>query len=245
MSTRITLLILSLSILTACETTGQNWGNGRNITASNNVITEDRDLQGFDEIKVCCSIAVDLHQSNSFGVEVEAPDNVLQYVRTEVVGDRLEIGMESNVNIRNNRRIRVRVSMPSLEAVGVSSSSTLEGHGTFQGGDLDIQCSSSGRMELDFEGDDIDAVVNSSGTIKLAGSADRVDVNSSSSGSFNAYDLQSRRARINSSSSSSVKISVSEDLNAKASSSASVRYRGQPNNVNTDSSSGASIRGGN
>ncbi|MEL6805166.1 MAG: head GIN domain-containing protein, partial [Bacteroidota bacterium] len=223
MSTRITLLILALSFFSACETTAQNWGNGRNITASNNVISEERSLQGFDEIKVCCSIAVDLYQSNSYEVEVEAADNVLQYVRTEVVGDRLEIGMENNINIRNNGRIRVRVSMPSLEAVSVSSSSTLTGHGTFRGGDLDLKCSSSGKMELDFEGEDINANANSSGTIRLAGSANDVKVNTSSSATFNAYDLQSRTARINSSSSSTVKISVSDRISANASSSASVR----------------------
>ncbi|MEM6398550.1 MAG: head GIN domain-containing protein [Bacteroidota bacterium] len=244
MSIRITSLILLVGLMTSCEAYGQNWGRGRTIQASNNIITESRELSGFDELKICCSISVDLYKSDTYEVEVQAPDNVMSAVRTELMGDRLVIGMENNVNIRGGSRIKVRISMPSLEDVSVSSSSVLKGHDTFTGDELDVKCSSSGTIDLDFEGEEIDVSVNSSGRIELRGKADEVKVNSSSSGSVDAYDLATKSADVNSSSSSVVRISVSDRLEANASSSASIKYRGQPNYVDTDSSSGASIKGG-
>lgn len=242
MTSRLTALLFCIALLTSAVNAQGRWGNNRQITASDNVETQTRNLDGFSEIKVCCSIEVDVHQSNNFRVEVEAADNILQYVVTEVRGDRLHIGYEDNINIRNNSKVRVTVHMPRLEEVSASSSSKLNGHSTFRGGNLRLECSSSAKINLNFEGDRVNADVSSSGRIELVGSADRLRANTSSGASMHAFDLATQEVDARASSGSNIRVHANSSLDARASSGATVKYRGNPSNRDTDSSSGGRVR---
>ncbi|MEM7573923.1 MAG: head GIN domain-containing protein [Bacteroidota bacterium] len=242
MTSRLTALLFCVALLTSAVNAQGRWGNNRQITASDNVETQTRNVDGFSEIKVCCSIEVDVHQSNTFRVEVEAADNILQYIVTEVRGSRLHIGFEDNINIRNNSKVRVTVHMPRLEEVSASSSSKLLGQSTFRGGNLRLECSSSAKINLDFEGERVNADVSSSGRIELEGSADRLRVNSSSGSSVHAFDLATQNVDAHASSGSNIRVHASSSLDARASSGATVKYRGNPSNRDTDSSSGGRVR---
>ena len=242
MNSRLTVLVCCLAFLTSAVNAQGRWGNNRQVTASGNMETQSRNVDGFSEIKVCCSINVDVHQSNNFRVEVEASDNVLEYVVTEVRGDRLHIGYADNVNIRNNSNVRVTVHMPRLEEVSVSSSSKVMGHSTFQADEFQLQCSSSGKINLDIDGDRVDIDVSSSGRVELNGSADRLRANTSSSGSIHAFGLASQTVHAEASSGSSIRVNVSRSLEADASSGATIKYRGNPSDRDTESSSGGRVR---
>ncbi|MEM9929747.1 MAG: head GIN domain-containing protein [Bacteroidota bacterium] len=222
----------------------QNWGKSKRIKGNGDVKTETRDVSSFSGIQACCSFKVEVRKGSP-GVKVEAESNLIEYVKTEVSGGRLSIGFTGNVNISNQRPIRVYVSMNDLDYVKASSSSKIAFKDAFRGDDLQVRVSSSADiLDLDFTGNEIRLDASSSGTIELAGSGSSIRAKSSSSSRIRASECRVKRARAAASSSGSIRLNVTERLDADASSGASIRYVGSPS-VDSDTSSGGSVRSGN
>ena len=90
--------------------------------------------------------------------------------------------------------------------------------------------------------DELIVEVSSSGDLTVSGTANSQKVGVSSAGSYYGYEMTSTSARVNVSSAGSAKVNVSEDIRASASSGGSVRYKGNPERRDTNSSSGGSVR---
>lgn len=80
------------------------------------MITESRDVSGFDEIVVLGSgeVVVDIDGSESLTIEAE--DNIIPLLTTEVRGGRLELSVESNTS----PTVEVKYSITAAALVGVS-----------------------------------------------------------------------------------------------------------------------------
>ena len=238
-----TLLLICLAFgLQAQQTYNSGWG-GRStkVRGNGDVITEDRSVRSFSGVEVCCGLRVELREGD-FDVKVEAESNIAEYVRTEVSGDRLEIGFKGKVNLKTTEDIVVYVSLPRLEYASVSSASKIIGKTSFRGEDLELNASSGAKVELEFSGDYVRAGASSGGKVSLAGTGSRIKANASSGGSVRAGDFTAKRGDANASSGGGVTLNVSEELEANASSGGGVKYYGAPANVDSDRSSGGSVR---
>ena len=83
------------------------------IKGSGNIKTEKRDVPDFSNVKAGGAINVEVSAQKEFSVEVEADDNLLEYIKTEVKGETLKIYTEDRISTRNP--IRMRISMPNIE----------------------------------------------------------------------------------------------------------------------------------
>lgn len=236
------LLVLSTITLAAQHNYGSGWNwRSEKVKGNGDVTTESRDLNGFDGVTACCNINVELRQG-AFAVKVEAESNLLEYIRTEVSGDRLEIGFKRNTNISAREKITVYVTLPDLEYVGGSSSSEITCNGSFKGNDLQVDVSSGAYIELAFSGDRLYTDASSGGKIMVSGSAGRIKANASSGARIDAGDFTAKIADAGASSGAGIVVNASDELEADASSGGSIRYKGSPANVDSDTSSGGSVR---
>jgi hypothetical protein len=238
------LLLLLVVVAFTAGITAQNWGNRKQIKGNGETTTQERNVSSFSGIKACCSFNVEVRKGAP-SVRVEAESNLQEYVKTEVSGGRLIIGFKDNVNIRNHKSIRVYVTMNELDWVKASSSSKIAFKDAFRGDDLEVDVSSSANITgLDFSGGDIRLEASSSGKIELAGTGNKIRAKASSSGRINASDCKVRNGRASVSSGANIYLNVSGELDASASSGGTVRYQGSPS-VDSDTSSGGSVRSGN
>ena len=83
---------------------------------------EKREVAGFKKIEVSGAIEVEITAQKDFSVEVEADDNLLEYVKTEVEGETLKIYTKSRIWKQN--KIRVVIAMPELTETEVSGTVT-------------------------------------------------------------------------------------------------------------------------
>lgn len=232
--------LLLLLTLTA-GISAQNWGNRTRVKGNGETITQERDVPSFSGIKACCSFDVEVRQGAP-GVRVEAESNLQEYIKTEVSGGRLMIGFTDNVNISNHKPIRIYVTMNELDWVKASSSSKIAFKGAFTGDDLEVDVSSSANVSgLNFSGGDIRLEASSSGKIELAGTGNQIRAKASSSGRIMAGDCKVKNGRVAASSGANIYLNVSGELDASASSGGTVRYQGSPS-VDADTSSGGSVR---
>lgn len=237
MKTRVLFLVLlclmvSLPACDYCLMTDTIYGNG-------NVESQIRKVHGFDGIKVSSGIDVYIKKGNTENLKVEADENLLDVIRTEVKNRTLYIYSEEN--IRHAKAKRVYVLYKNLSRIKITSSGDLEGVNTLETEDLDISLSSAGDLDLDIEAREVYLTISSSGDAKVTGKADYLRANLSSAGDLDAYDLKVKRCRINVSSAGNAKIHVSEELDATASSAGDIYYRGEPRIKNLSASSAGGI----
>lgn len=236
--------LFTLILLTTALTLSAQWGSRQTVKGNGEMNTETRNVDGFDGVSTCCNIEVELTRG-SFNVRIEAESNLQEHIKTEVRGGRLEIGFKNNINIRSHKQITVYISLPELEYIGASSSGEVTTVSSFTGEEMEVDVSSGAKVRLDFSGEKLYANASSGGGMTLKGSAGRFKANASSGGHVRAEDYKAKDARCNASSGGGVTVNVSGSLDADASSGGRVRYLGNPSDVNSDSSSGGSVRRGN
>lgn len=99
------------------------------------------------------------------------------------------------------------------------------------------QVSGSGRSNLSLNvSGEADFSISGSGKIEASGKATKLDASVSGSGKVLSADLEVNTAEIHISGSGNVETNVKEELDGRISGSGNIRYKGNPNRVNVNSS---------
>ena len=98
------------------------------VTGKGKIVTESRDISGFTQVKVLGSMDVEIISGDNYSVEVTDYENLLPHLKTELNGDKLEIGFEGCIR---NSRARVKITMPKLNGVYTLGSGDVKISGEF------------------------------------------------------------------------------------------------------------------
>jgi hypothetical protein len=178
------------------------------VTGNGIVKTEEREVAGFDRISISGIGELIVEQTGEESLTIEAEENLLPLLVSEVDGDRLTMGIRRDSSIRATKPIVYRLTVKALREVG--------GAGT-------VGITATGLDAADFAYD-------SSGTVKsvLSGKAERQKVTMTGTGTFDGRNLPGRSAEIDLSGTGEALVNVTETLTARASGTAAVRYLGDP-----------------
>ena len=224
------LVLLSACIFQSCE---RKSGSG-------NIERQDRKVGEFSGVDVGGGFEVEIKQGSSYKVRVEADDNILEDIETEVSGGVLTIEYRKGVDI-NDATMKVYVETPSLRSVDASASATVKVEGILRSDkSLHFEASSAASIEAEIDAPSTKIEASSSGKVVLKGRTKDLDAEASSAGSIEARELLSETARAEASSGASVEVHASLKLNGEANSGGSVSYRGEPA-VSKEENSGGSI----
>ena len=133
---------------------------------------EVRDVAEFTKISFGYPGKLYLKQGSPQRVEIEADDDVLKEIETEVSGGRLRISKESGWFdwSLTDEKITVWVTVPDIEAVHVSGSGDIIGQSKIKTHDLDLGFSGSGSLTLEVDaGGEVEADISGSGNMELSG----------------------------------------------------------------------------
>lgn len=230
------LLVVVLALGTLATASAQR----KRITGSGVVTKEARDLKDFTGVKTATSIDIYLSQGNKFEVVVEADDNIIEHIVTEVDDGVLKVYFDKINILRAEKRI-VHVTMKDIDYISASSAGDVIGQTPVKSENLKIRTSSAGDVKLEVYAKNLDLSTSSSGDITLSGEADYMEASTSSAGDIKAYELTVDEADIKASSAGDVKITVTKRLYARASSAGDIYYRGNPERVDARSSSAGDV----
>jgi hypothetical protein len=204
------------------------------------VVDEVRDVRGFTGVHVSSGIDVYLSEGDQFEVRVEADENLLEVIETELRGNMLEVGTD-RVNIRRAKSKKVYVTLPELTELKISSAGDCDGQTPFHCDDLRLSISSAGDLSLEVEADEINLDISSSGDARIAGSANVLDASLSSAGDLDAWDLEARKVEVSVSSAGDARVFATEEISMSASSAGNIYYRGDAKVLRSSSSSAGDI----
>lgn len=211
-------------------------------TGSGNVVTEERSVSDFDSISVSAGINLFIEQGDDESLTIEAEDNVISRISTDVKNGKLEIRFRAaalgGLNLR--APVNVYVTVVDIDGIEVSSGADVETD-ELKTDKLSLDLSSGSGADVIVEVNDLDVSLSSGSNLKIEGKASNQEVDLSSGVSYDAEDLESRTARLDVSSGSDAGVWVTEKLDVSISSGGSVRYKGSPEIV-SDISSGGSMQ---
>src|ERR1044071_4893482 len=85
------------------------------IGGSGKIVTEPRTVSNFSTIKLSGSGQVDIEQTGTESLTVTTDDNLMQYIKTEVRGDTLELGFRDPMtNLRPTQDIVFKLTVKKL-----------------------------------------------------------------------------------------------------------------------------------
>lgn len=222
-------LVVALSIgLSGCGVFG--------VRGSGDLITESRDVAGFDEIILEGSGTVLVSVTGEESLDIEAEDNLMPLLTSEVEDGRLILG--SREAISPTRGIRYMVTVASLSGLSIQGSGEIDVFGV-EADTLEVVISGSGEMVLtDMTVGDFLVRISGSGDLIAAGSAADLNITVSGSGAYAGEDLLSGTATVVVSGSGNVVVNASDRLDAAVSGSGDIEYLGDPIVDSTISGSG-------
>lgn len=210
-----------------------------NINGGGNLVKEERNLSGFHSISVHNAIHLFIQQGNTEKVTVEAEEDIMDHLYTEVSAGVLKIGVKGRVI--NTGEMNVYVTLKELKSLEAGSASKVQCEGKIEAGELKVSSGSASSVRMDLKCDKLNVRSGSAAKIRISGSAQVVSIESSSAASVDMSGFKAEKGDIEASSAGSVKVQITREVEAKASSAGHISITGNPASRNSTSSSGGSV----
>lgn len=232
---KLIFAFIAVATLSSCNfdlNLGQVDGNG-------NVVTEEREVADFTKVKGSAGIDVYLTEGTENKVTVEADENLMDIIETQVEGGKLRI--RANQNIGRAKAKKVHVTYVSLSSIEASSGADVIGNSVIKSESLNLDASSGADLELEIISSEVYAETSSGSDMKLSGKATTLRAKASSGSDLDAKELLVATCNADASSGADIKVNVKDRLTAEASSGGDVHYYGDPAAVTNESNSTGGI----
>ena len=233
-----TLSALVLFISLNAYAQKQRSGNGK-------IVTTERNIPHFEELKVSGSFQVELTPSLKGKITILADENLMDEIITEVKDGALIIRNKKNSYFKSSNRKRIEIKVPhvALEKAKLSGSGKIYSQAAIHTSNFDASLSGSGKITLSIQAKKVIAQLSGSGKIQLDGKSDRVNSSLSGSGSIRLQELNAQDAKASLSGSGSIYLRCAQNLDATVAGSGRIRYFGEPKEkVHTKVAGSGSIR---
>jgi hypothetical protein len=207
---------LVVVVVSACSSI-----TGSEVTGAGALRTESRDVRGFSTIELTGSGDVVIEQTGTESLSIEAEDNLLPDLTSDVSSGTLRLGTREGVNLSPTLAITYRITVDDLAGVQLSGSGSMTAAGI-----------TTPAISSDISG---------SGDVTIDGRAETQSVTISGSGNYSAGDLVTRNSTAEVSGSGNVTVNALDVLKASISGSGNITYTGNPQ-VSQDISGSGELR---
>jgi hypothetical protein len=206
----VTACVLLAALLAGCKY-APGGGGGDEVVGSGVMKTDRRGVPEFDRLLVEGAFRVEVScGGQSRGIEIEADDNLLPIIRTEVEGGRLRVRGERGM--KTETLPRVRISVPNLSEVSLPGASVFRLDGL-----------SNEALKVSVEG---------ASKFNASGETARLDIVLNGAGLVEARELRARSAGVVTNGAGTVTVHVTDALDATVNGVGTIDYYGDPKSVN-------------
>jgi len=201
---------------------------GPGTPGSGRIVAQTREVSDFVEVEVDYPVAVLITQGDRESLKIEAEDNVLPGLKTEVRNGRLRIfyRSEDGKHVNPRKIVKVTIVVKDLKEVDFSSTGELNIQG-LKTDDLNVSLDGAGNLVLeDIRLKELSVNLSGAGSMTASGEADELSLNISGFGDFKGAELHGKAAVVNISGAGSATVWVDDELTAQISGAGSVNYYG-------------------
>lgn len=232
-----------MACLMAAGSLSAQWG--KKVRGNGNVTTETRNVGDYDAISISNAFTVYLVDGAEGQLSLEGEENLLEYVVTEVRGDRLYIKFRKGVQLsasRNSEGLKVRVPVSEISAIDVSGACGVIGETRLKSNRFKASMSGASNARLELETGDLEAELSGASNLKLSGRAGSFRIQGSGASDLNAYELETDSVDAEISGSADAEVQVRQQLKANVSGAGDLKYRGNPEKMESKASGAGNVR---
>jgi hypothetical protein len=212
-----------------------DWGIGSGfggaVAGSGRIVSSTRAVDGFDSISIRYPAQVVVRQGEAESVKIEADDNLLPQLATDVRDGTLVIENRERdwADLVNpSRHAQITITVTDLREIDFKSAGELRVE-ALETEALEVALSGAGEIELDeLQVKSLDVALSGAGNIRAEGRAEELNLVISGMGSFEADGLETRIASVRISGAGSAEVRVKDELSAAVSGAGSINYYGSP-----------------
>lgn len=239
---KLTTILLAAALLTGA---GQSIAKPIPVNKAYVLDVQDRHLSGFKAINVAGSFDVYVTQGNNESVKVEADDEDMERIITEVKGGELKIYTKSSnsnwgINWSSKKRV-IHVVAKDINSISLTGSGDVYFKDGIRTNNLKLRLTGSGDITGKVDVQNLESSIVGSGDITVTGRAQTSDVGVSGSGDFTGRDLTTVNTSVKVRGSGDARVNVSTQLDAAVSGSGDIHYTGAAKQVSTSKAGSGSI----
>lgn len=231
---RIAIAVLMALFLSSCAF-DMNFGQGKK--GNGIVAKETREVyEDFTEISASEGLDVFVTQADNFSIEVEADENIMELIGTDIKNGKLRIHAIENIGRATKR---IHVTLPEVTGLFASSGADLVTQNVIRANKIALDASSGADIKAAVVAEEVQADTSSGADIRLEGEAQMLRADASSGSGIRANNFEVRVCYADASSGADIDLNVSESLIAEATSGADISYSGNPTVEKNKSYSGS------
>lgn len=207
-------LLLALAFISGCH-----FHIGDSVTGSGVRKTEKRELPTFNAINTEGAFSVEATSQKPASFEIEADDNILPLIQSEVRNGVLYL--KSEKRYQSPKGVFVRITLPELSKIEATGASKFR-----------VQGLKNEHFEIHTTG---------ASTITAAGETKDLEIHTTGAGLVDAHSLHATKANVSSTGAAKVDVYASDQLDASVSGVGNVTYSGNPKVVNKNTTGAATV----
>jgi hypothetical protein len=225
---------------------GETFAKPAIIAKTYNVEKQNRHLSGFSAISVTGSYDVYITQGNSESVTVEADDDIINRIITEVKDGELRIYTKKgdsgfNFSWGDKNKMIIRIAAKDLNEISLTGSGDVFFKDGLRASKLALSVTGSGDITGKVEVKNLESTVTGSGDIALDGRAESSVVKVSGSGDFRGKTLVTNNTTVRVVGSGDASVNVTRQITASVAGSGDIRYTGSAKQITTSKSGSGDI----
>ncbi|MBT8203903.1 MAG: DUF2807 domain-containing protein [Eudoraea sp.] len=231
---KITIAVLMALFLSSCAF-DMSWGEGKR---GNGIVEEERREITDDFTVITASEGLDVYvtQDRDFEILVEADENVIDLIGTDIKNGRLKIHAIENIGRATKK---IYVTLPEITSLRTSSGADLITREVISADKISLDASSGSDLRVELKADEVNADTSSGASIRISGEANILYADASSGSDIKAGAFEVKTCEADASSGADIRVNVSERLIADASSGADIKYTGKAQVKKSKSVSGS------
>ncbi len=219
------MMMVLLVLVTSCR-----W---RTVKGNGNIQSTTRKEGNFKSISAAGSFDVFFSQGTENEIKIEADENLMKYIVTEVENGVLKIKTRNGINIRPTQDVRVYITSPQYEDITLAGSGNVEAQTKITSGNrIKFSIAGSGDIKVpDIDAPKVEVHIAGSGKVQGAGLTKDVEVHVAGNGDVELKDLKAENGEIHIAGSGSVWVYTSMKLEVHVAGSGDIHYYGNPTDI--------------
>lgn len=205
----------------------------RSVRGNGNVISENRNEASFNGVKTAGSFDLYVTQGETTSIRIEAEENLLKYITTEVEDGVLKVRVRRGVNLRPRKDMKVFVTAPNFKQLGIAGSGNIIAESDIKSSDnMEFSIAGSGDVRVStIDAPKITVRISGSGSATIAGSTRDAEFRIAGSGDIKCKELKAENTEVHIAGSGNVWTYCSQNLDVHIAGGGDVHYLGNPVNV--------------
>jgi len=229
----LTTLILMSIIFNACDDVSS-------IIPDDNVTTQQYSYSDYDQIDTESAFTVYVEFSNTEEtIEIEANDNLHQYMDVKVESGALKIRFRDNINIKGSATLNAYITTKNVSGYSASGASHFIIGDDVESENANIFLSGASKFTGEMHVANLSADLSDASVLELSGEAEAFNLTASGASAIGDYGFSTENLNINLSGASNASMTITEKMDVQASGASVLRYKG-PADINSQNLTGGS-----